>query len=115
MKTLLLLLALSASRCLALTPLPPPPTPPPQPVPVARDVTFTGVLERRVAIGGETTGWVLRREQEKPIEVLLTKEALRRVREGARVTVTGTFEARKYPERGEVHVLVVREIRDAGN
>lgn len=113
MKTLfLLLLALSTSHCIALTPLPPPP--PPQAVPVTRDVTFTGVLECRIAIGGETTGWVLRCEREQKIEVLLPKEVLRRVREGARMTVTGIFETRKHPERGEVQVLVVRKIRDAG-
>lgn len=78
--------------------------------PAVAEVTLTGVLQRRVAIGGETTGWVLRYDKDRTIELTLTVEALAQVHEGAWVTCTGLYETRHYPERGDVRVLAVREI-----
>ena len=98
----------------ALTPLPPTPTPPPilQPVVPADEVTRTGVIERRVSIGGETTGWALRDEQGKRIDLLLPIAAFATIREGKHVVIKGKLGTRKYPERGEVSVFIVREIHE---
>lgn len=83
------------------------------PVPTAdAEVSLTGVLQRRMSIGGETTGWVLRYDKERTIELTFSIEALKHVREGALVTCIGQLETRHYPERGEVSILTVREIRD---
>ena len=78
--------------------------------PAAAEITLTGVLQSRVAIGGETTGWILRYDKDQIIELTFKIDVLPLVRDGAHVSVTGTMETRRYPERGEVRVLVVRAL-----
>lgn len=81
----------------------------------ADEITLTGVIERRVAIGGETTGWTLRDAQGKRIDLLLPIRAFANLREGAHVVVKGKTGVKKYPERGEVTVFLVREIHEIVN
>lgn len=71
------------------------------------------MIERRVAIGGETTGWVLRDEKGKKIELSLPPAASATTREGMHVVIKGKLGTKKYVERGEVsmfHVLEISEI-----
>lgn len=75
------------------------------------EVQLTGRLEQRLAIGGETTGWVLRHGAGKErVQVLLPVEAFGWIREGMDVAVTGVYSTRTYPERGEVAVFIVKKI-----
>lgn len=76
------------------------------------EVQLMGTLERRVAIGGETTGWVLRYDKDQRVDLLLPINAFAWIRDGLVVTVKGRFETRQYPERGPVRVFVVREINE---
>ena len=78
----------------------------------ATEVQLMGALEQRVAIGGETAGWVLRYDKEQRVDLLLPVDAFAWIRDGLYVVVKGRFETRRYPERGEVRVLVVREISE---
>ena len=100
----------------ALTLLPQPPTPlPPRPyadAAPADEITRTGVIERRVAIGGETIGWVLRDEKGKKIELSLPPAAFATIREGMHVVIKGKLGTKKYLERGEVTMFHVREISE---
>ena len=96
--------SLAAPRAIAPTPL--------ADAAPAGEITRTGVLERRVSIGGETTGWTLRDEQGKRIELLLPPAAFATIREGAHVVIKGKLGTKKYPERGEVSVFLVREISE---
>jgi hypothetical protein len=79
----------------------------PAPVPV---VTLFGILECRIAIGGETTGWVLRYGDKQRIDLLLPIEAFGWISEGLAVGVKGVFSTKRYPERGDVPVFIVHEI-----
>ena len=79
----------------------------PAPIPV---VTLFGILERRVAIGGETTGWVLRYGEKQRIDLLLPIEAFAWISEGLAVGVKGVYGTKHYPERGDVPVFIVHEI-----
>ena len=76
----------------------------------AGEITRTGVIERHVAIGGETTGWVLRDEKGKKIELSLPPAAFATIREGMHVVIKGKLGTKKYLERGEVSIFHVREI-----
>ena len=78
--------------------------------PTAGEVTLTGLIEQRMAVGGETPGWVLRYDQDKRIELLFRVEDLLRVRlaAGMPVALTGSYVTRVFPERGEVRFLSVR-------
>ena len=78
--------------------------------PAAAEVQLMGTLEQRVAIGGETTGWVLRYDRDQRVDLLLPIDAFAWIRDGQVVVVKGRFETRRCPERGEVRVFVVREI-----
>ena len=82
--------------------------------PPAEQVTYRGeFLGRRVAIGGETTGWAMRYhapDGDKIIELDVKREVANRFKEGDRVRVTGTLTEREYVERGTVRVLVVTEM-----
>ena len=78
----------------------------------ADEITRTGVIERRVSIGGETTGWSLRDEKGKRIDLLLPIAAFATIREGMHVAIKGKLGTKKYPERGEVSVFHVREISE---
>lgn len=79
----------------------------PVPVPVAH---LTGTLERKIAIGGDTTGWSLRYGDKKHVELLLPKDALAWVKDGLVVAVTGAFATQHYVERGYVSVFIVEKI-----
>jgi hypothetical protein len=70
------------------------------------------VIERRVAIGGETTGWVLRDEEGKKIELSLPPAAFATISEGMHVPIKGKLGTKKYVERGEVTIVHVREISE---
>lgn len=98
------------------------PTAPPPPQPPARGETFVGALQGGMsAIGGETTGWVLRLDE--PIEVRQGRAAsslevnvdrvieAARAFDGRRVRVTGLIVDKRYVERGVVPVLAASEIR----
>lgn len=78
----------------------------------ADEIMRTGVIERRVSIGGETTGWSLRDEKGKRIDLLLPIAAFATIRDGAHVVIKGKLGTKKYPERGEVTVFLVREISE---
>jgi hypothetical protein len=70
------------------------------------------VIERRVAIGGETTGWVLRDEKGKKIELSLPPAASATIREGMHVVIKGKLGTKNYVECGEVSMFHVREISE---
>lgn len=110
MKTLscLLVLALAPLPALALS-LRPVIEPRPLSAPVTT-VSLTGLLESRVAIGGETTGWALRYGDKQRVDLLLPIAAFGWIHDGMAVAVKGHFEMRDYPERGRVRVFVVKEI-----
>ncbi|HBJ84412.1 MAG TPA: hypothetical protein DDZ88_11185 [Verrucomicrobiales bacterium] len=78
-------------------------------------VSLMGTLERRIAIGGETTGWVLRHGEKQRVELLLPIEAFAWIAEGLVVSVSGTHGKKTYPERGEVAVFVVQKISQVVN
>ena len=108
MKILLCLLILSPLTSLALSPrLAVEPMPLAAPV---ATVNLTGLLESRVAIGGETTGWALRFGDKQRVDLLLPVAAFAWIHAGMAVAVKGRFEMRDYPERGRVRVLVVEAI-----
>ena len=73
-------------------------------------VTLTGrLVGGQMAIGGETTGWMLRYRDEKgprSVEVAFTKALLERAHDGDNVRLTGTIEDRQHVERGKVPTLV---------
>ena len=78
------------------------------------DVVFEGEIETYAAIGGESTGWRLRRRtpqgRREYIEVLLTAEMAQGVRANTRVRIRGTMQTRHYVERGAVQVLLAKEV-----
>lgn len=75
------------------------------------EVQLTGTLEQRLAIGGETTGWVLRLgDGKEQVQVLLPVEAFSWIRDGMVVAVTGVYGTKHYPERGDVTVFKVKKI-----
>ena len=69
-----------------------------------------GTLQKRLAVGGETTGWVLRYDKDQRVDLLLPIDAFAWIRDGLVVAVKGRFETRTYPERCAVRVFIVREI-----
>lgn len=89
---------------------PPPASPAPEVL-----VRLTGTLERRMAIGGETTGWVLRHGKDQRVELLLPAKAFAWISDGLVVSVSGVHGTRHYPERGDVAVFTVREISQVEN
>jgi hypothetical protein len=82
--------------------------------PAEQDVVYEGELETHIAIGGESTGWRLRRRtpqgRREYIEVLLTADVAQGVRANTRVQVRGTMKTRHYAERGDVDVLVAKSV-----
>ncbi|HEY3044727.1 MAG TPA: hypothetical protein VGJ39_11915 [Vicinamibacterales bacterium] len=80
-----------------------------------KKTTLVGELEKgRIAVGGETTGWILRyRADAKPqtIEIDFGKFSAK-ARNGATVRVTGTIVPRNYVERGTVSTFVVSEVEE---
>ena len=77
-------------------------------------MVIEGELENYMAIGGESTGWRVRRRtaegKREYVEVLLTAEVAQGVRANTRVQVRGTMQTRHYPERGDVNVLVAKSV-----
>lgn len=84
-------------------------------------ITVTGKLARVVAIGGETTGWVVKLDS--PLEV--EGKNLNKIEvdpgsdgeninalEDKHVQITGTLEKRLGVERGEYWVIAAREIEE---
>ncbi|WP_395742140.1 hypothetical protein [Prosthecobacter sp.] len=103
--TLLTILLLSCSTLWAQTAAPAPK------ITAPAEVQLRGTLEQRLAIGGETTGWVLRHGGGKErVQVLLPAEAFGWIRDGMVVAVTGVYGTKHYPERGEVAVFIVKKI-----
>ena len=91
-----------------------PPTPAGQPV--TKKTTLVGELEKgRLAIGGETTGWVLHYQgdaKRQTIEVDFGKAFTATARHGATVRLTGTIVPRQYVERGTVSTFVVSKLEE---
>jgi hypothetical protein len=106
----LLPFGLAGARCAEPAPLPSAAAP----APASQEVTLTGLLYHRLAIGGETTGWVLRygQDQKQTIELLLKITDFDRLTEGMAVVVRGTYVTRTYPERGEVRMFAVRDLSE---
>jgi hypothetical protein len=81
--------------------------------PTPKEEVHQGELETFVAIGGESTGWRLRvhtPQGRRFIEVRLTPAQMRSVKQNVPVVIRGTFETRHYVERGDVQVLVAKEV-----
>jgi hypothetical protein len=84
--------------------------------PSTQPLSLVGTLRGdMMAIGGETSGWVLAGDGATGgIELDVSSVAARaRELEGQRVSVTGKMTDRKYVERGTVRVLVVDQIVSA--
>ena len=79
-----------------------------------QDVVYEGELETYVAIGGESTGWRVRTRtpegRRQFVELLLTADMAQGARANTRIRVRGTMQTRHYTERGDVQVLVVKEL-----
>ena len=75
---------------------------------------YEGELETYVAVGGESTGWRLRRRtpegRRQYIELLLTPELAQGLRANTRVQVRGSMKTHRYAERGDVQVLVAQAV-----
>ncbi len=76
----------------------------------ASEVQLMGTLEQRLAIGGETTGWVLRYGEKQRVQVLLPVEAFAWIKDGMVVSVSGVHGTKHYVERGDVAVFIVKKI-----
>ena len=74
-------------------------------------VTLTGTLEGgMMAIGGETTGWTLKQDGgDIEVDVRAVQEAAEKL-QGHTVTITGHYMTKDYVERGQVKILVARQI-----
>ena len=99
---------------LAATPIAAQSSPAPSAARPAPDLVYEGELETYIAIGGESTGWRLRTRtppgRRQFIEVLLTAEVAQGVRANTRVQIRGTMTTRRYVERGDVQVLMAKEV-----
>jgi 4-carboxymuconolactone decarboxylase len=82
-----------------------------------QEVTLTGTVQGgRIAIGGETTGWVLQYRDdtgEHSVEIALPPST--QVTSGASVRVTGMFATRQYVERGAVRIFNVTRLENLGS
>jgi heat shock protein HslJ len=84
-------------------------------------LTVTGKLSRAMAVGGETTGWVIQLESEmtidgkqiNSIELDYHKTGKLEKLQNQRVQVVGTLSHRQGVETGERTVLVASSIREA--
>ncbi|MGA9587458.1 MAG: META domain-containing protein [Terracidiphilus sp.] len=89
--------------------------------PAEQEITATGKLVRAMAIGGESTGWVLELEpaiaiggkQVNSIQVSYRKTAKLEIFAGKLVTVTGKLGQQTGVETGEQPVLRVSSIKEA--
>ena len=88
---------------------------------VGQKITLTGKLVRAMAIGGESTGWVLELDsastidgkQVNAIQVSYSKAGKLEKLENKRVTASGELGHRHGVETGEQPVLVVSSIKEA--
>ncbi len=87
-------------------------------VQIGATVTVTGVLQRVVAIGGETPGWTLRLDRAVRIgaRTYRTVDIDPAGRDlapyvGRRVQITGRLEMRTGVERGNYPVIVVHQVQ----
>ena len=84
--------------------------------PSPRVQTMTGTLQgNRVAIGAETTGWVLAGDNAAggiDVDVSRVEDRAKQL-DGQRVTVRGRMTERNWPERGKTYVLVAESIEPA--
>jgi hypothetical protein len=91
----------------------------PQEPPHDEKITVTGELTRAMAIGGESTGWVVQFDSEThiadtlaaAIEIEYRKTRMLEKLENQRVTVIGVLSQRQGAEMGTRNVLVVSTIR----
>lgn len=74
------------------------------------EVQLMGTLEKRLAIGGETTGWVLRYGEKQRVQVFLPPDAFAWIKDGMVVSVSGVHGTKHYPESGDVAVFFVKKI-----
>jgi 4-carboxymuconolactone decarboxylase len=81
-----------------------------------QESTLTGTLQGgRVAIGGESTGWILEYRDaagQHSVEVELPGDLTARARSGSIVRLTGTFATRQYVERGAVRIFRVTRLEE---
>lgn len=107
--SILAILLLSCLPCTTMWGQQESPTPAPKAAAPA-EVQLVGTLEQRLAIGGETTGWVLRHGEKQRVQVLLPVEAFGWIKDGVAVAVTGVYGTKHYPERGDAAVFIVKKI-----
>jgi hypothetical protein len=89
--------------------------------PQEQEITVTGKLVRQMAIGGESTGWVVELEsainidgkQVSAIPVSYRKAGKLEKLENKRVRATGKLTHRQGVETGEQPVLAVSSIKEA--
>ena len=98
MKSLLLILVLAASAfpgCRSTGP-----NAATQPAPAADPGRFTGTLHGgMMAIGGETTGWVLKRQGQADLEVDVSRVfSQARALDGKSVVIDGKIQEKRYAE-----------------
>ncbi|HEY8667337.1 MAG TPA: hypothetical protein VIL86_11765 [Tepidisphaeraceae bacterium] len=81
--------------------------------PSTRPDSFTGTLRGGVmAGGGESTGWMLQGDGatgEIDVDISGVEKAAKEL-DGKRVTITGKFVEKNWPERGKVNILVADRI-----
>lgn len=78
---------------------------------------FTGILRGGIlAIGAETTGWVLETDDPGRVDVDVSKarDAADEL-EGQRVVIEGQMVTANWTERGEKRMLLAEDIRPAGD
>ena len=79
-------------------------------------VTTEGKLEASVAIGGESTGWMLKKgkgDKASSIDVDMSAMDKADTFDGKQITITGTVYLKKYVERGEVWILKAAVVKAA--
>jgi hypothetical protein len=87
----------------------------PAPATQPRQTTFTGILRGRVmAVGAETTGWRLERDDGPRVDVSVTKirDKLDGL-EGKRVVIHGVIATVNWPERRSQQLLMAESIEPA--
>jgi hypothetical protein len=74
-------------------------------------VTVHGVLQRMMAIGGETTGYAVETDSGELVEIALDEALAAAFQEGATARVTGVFTTVRGIEIAERRVLVVSDLQ----
>lgn len=79
-------------------------------------VTVEGKLEASVAIGGESTGWMLKKggsDKAASIDVDMSAIDKADAFDGKQITITGPMHLKKFVERGEVWILKATAVKAA--